>query len=110
MGISPLGEAYANFGPLGGIVFMVVFGGLFALGYYWTLRFTLRHPTFLFWIPLIFYQAMKAETELVVILNQLSKGSAVAFSMHYLITRTFLPGRPTAPRSIASPKQQNRLA
>ena len=85
MGISPLGEAYANYGVTGGIGFMVLFGGLFALFYYGTLRYALSHPTFLFWIPLIFYQAMKAETELSVILNQLTKGAVVAFGSFYLL-------------------------
>jgi hypothetical protein len=85
MGISPLGEAYANYGVTGGIGFMVLFGGFFALFYYGTLRYALNHPTFLFWIPLIFYQAMKAETELSVIMNQLTKGAIVAFGGFYLL-------------------------
>ena len=85
MGISPLGEAYANYGVTGGIGFMVLFGGFFALFYYGTLRYALNHPTFLFWIPLIFYQAMKAETELSVIMNQLTKGAVVAFGGFYLL-------------------------
>jgi hypothetical protein len=62
-----------------------MFGGFFALFYYGALRFTLKHPSFLFWIPLIFYQAMKAETELSVIMNQLTKGSVVAFGGFYLL-------------------------
>ena len=85
MGISPLGEAYANYGITGGIAFMVAFGGFFALFYYGSLRYALNHPTFLFWIPVIFYQAMKAETELSVIMNQLTKGSVVAFGGFYLL-------------------------
>ena len=89
MAISPLGEAYANFGVIGGIAFMIVFGGLFALMYYGTLRYTLTHPTFFFWIPLIFYQAIKAETDLVTVLNQLSKGAIVAFGCHWGIAQLF---------------------
>jgi hypothetical protein len=85
MGISPLGEAYANFGVNGGILFMFAFGASFALIYRGTLRYALKHPTFLFWIPLIFYQAIKAETELLVVLNQLTKGSIIAFGCHYLL-------------------------
>lgn len=85
MGISPLGEAYANYGVVWGIGFMIVFGAFFALFYYGTLRYAVNHPAFLFWIPVIFYQAMKAETELSVILNQLTKGAIVAFGCHYLV-------------------------
>jgi len=89
MAISPLGEAYANFAEIGGILFMVLFGASFALFYHGTLKYAARYPTFIFWIPLIFYQAIKAETEMSVIINQLTKGSVVAFSMHYMIRQTF---------------------
>lgn len=84
MGISPLGEAYANFDVDGGILFMILFGAVFATIYYGVLRYCISHPTFFFWIPLIFYQAMKAETELLIVLNQLFKGAIVAFAGHYL--------------------------
>jgi len=40
---------------------------------------------FLFWLPLIFYKAIKAETEFVTVLNQLTKGSLVAFTLHWLM-------------------------
>ena len=89
MAISPLGEAYANFGEFSGTIFMVVFGALFALFYRLILRYCLKHPTFLFWIPLIFYQALKAETELLVIMNQLVKGLIVALGCHFLVERIF---------------------
>ncbi len=89
MAISPLGEAYANFGELSGTIFMVVFGACFAVFYRLTLRYCLKYPTFLFWIPLIFYQAVKAETELLVIMNQLVKGAVVAFGCHFLVERVF---------------------
>ncbi len=92
MGISPLGEAYANFGMNGGILFMFAFGASFALTYRGMLRYALKHPTFLFWIPLIFYQAIKAETEILVVLNQLTKGSVIAFGCHYLLI-SLLPSK-----------------
>ncbi|MFN9036730.1 MAG: hypothetical protein ACK5YO_10575, partial [Planctomyces sp.] len=77
MGISPLGEAYANFGSMGGIVLMAGFGGLFAASYAVAMRFTVTRPSFFFWMPVIFYQAIKAETEFAVVLNQLTKGAIV---------------------------------
>ena len=85
MAISPLGEAYANFGREGGIALMLGFGLVFASFYAWCLRWTVKHPTFLFWLPLIFYQAIKAETEFVTVLNQLTKGMVVAFLLHWII-------------------------
>lgn len=85
MAISPLGEAYVNFGREGGIALMLGFGVAFASFYAWCLRWAVRHPTFLFWVPLIFYQAIKAETEFVTVLNQLTKGAVVAFALHWFI-------------------------
>jgi hypothetical protein len=83
MGISPLGEAYANFGVEGGSLFMFAYGLGFALVYYLVLRYVVRSPEFLFWLPLVFYQAIKAETELVIVFNQISKGLIVALAGYY---------------------------
>lgn len=85
MAISMLGEAYANFGRAGGIALMLGFGLAFASFYTLCLRRSVVHPTFFFWIPLIFYQAIKAETEYVTVINQVAKGTVVAFGLHWLI-------------------------
>jgi hypothetical protein len=91
MCICVLGEAYANFGDFGGIAFMGLFGAVFAISYSRILKWVVRHPDFLFWIPLIFYQAIKAETDLVVIANQIVKGSIVAFAGYWAMHRFFPP-------------------
>jgi len=90
MGISPLGEAYANFGSGGGTVFMFVWGLAFGTGIGAVRNYGRRDPTFLIWIPLIFYQAVKAETEIVVVFNQLVKGSVVAIACYYAIHHIWL--------------------
>jgi hypothetical protein len=91
MAISPLGEAYANFGPRGGVALIFGFGMIFSLLYSLCLRYVVKHPAFLFWIPLIFYQAIKAETEFATVLNQLSKGAVVAFGLYWVITTHLMP-------------------
>jgi hypothetical protein len=91
MCICVLGEAYANFGEIGGIAFMIAFGGFLALYYSRILKWAAMHPDFLFWIPLIFYQAIKAETDMVVIINQIVKGSIVAFAGYWAMHRFFPP-------------------
>lgn len=103
MGISPLGEAYANFGTFGGSLLMIGFGALFGLLFKLSLRFVSRRPAFFFWLPLIFYQSIKAETEFVVVLNQLSKGTAVAVVL-YLFTDMNFPVR--ARRVVLKPLTQ----
>lgn len=92
MGISPLGEAYANFGSEGGILFMAAMGAMLSLSFLLLSRRVLKHPAFLFWIPLVYYQAIKAETELVVVFNQIVKGAVVALGgywicSHFMTTR-----------------------
>jgi hypothetical protein len=90
MCICVLGEAYANFGEYGGILFMIAFGAFLAFYYSKILRWAAVHPDFLFWIPLIFYQAIKAETDMVVIVNQIVKGTIVAFAGYWAMHK-FLP-------------------
>ena len=79
MGISIIGEAYGNFAVSGGIFFMGIWG-LF-LGKIW--RFLVNkireNIVFIAFIPLIFLQVIKAETELVVVLNHLIKSMIVVF-------------------------------
>jgi hypothetical protein len=85
MGLSLLGEAYANFGPRAGLGLMFIMGVGFACSYGLCLVFSLRHPTFYFWIPLIFCQVIKAETDLLTVLNHITKGSVGAVGLYWLI-------------------------
>jgi hypothetical protein len=105
MAISPLGEAYANFGRAGGIGLMLGFGLAFASVYAFCLRRSVVHPTFLFWIPMIFYQAIKAETEFVTVLNQLTKGSIVAFGLYWLIDTKWFPSALRKPKTLKKSKE-----
>ena len=91
MGISPLGEAYVNFGVEGGIAFMAVFGILFSALYRFVATRVIRHPDLIFWIPLIFYQGIKAETEMIVVLNQLVKGSLIVAAGYFAVHHVLLP-------------------
>lgn len=77
MGISIIGEAYGNFAVLGGIFFMVIWG--FFLGKTWLflIKKTKDNIVLIAFIPLIFLQVIKAETELVVVLNHLIKSMIV---------------------------------
>jgi len=77
MGMSIIGEAYANFGSMGGIFFMLIWG--FFLSVYWNriMAISENHPVLIFFIPILFFQVVKAETELVVVLNHLVKASIV---------------------------------
>lgn len=77
MGISIIGEAYGNFAMMGGIIFMGVWG--FFLGQIWLFLYKKIQDNIVFvaFIPLIFLQVIKAETELLVVLNHLIKSMIV---------------------------------
>ncbi len=89
MGISLAGEGWANFGYWGGILFLGVWG-LF-VGWFW--RFlqqkSVLYPTILIWAPLIFQQVIKAETELLDVLNHLVKAAILVFLLLWLIKKQF---------------------
>ena len=111
MGISPLGEAYANFGIQGGILLMMCFGMFFALLFKLSLRFVALRPAFFFWLPMLFYQSIKAETEFLVILNQLSKGTVIAIALYYLTDLNFPVRLKRAVfRSVPAPLPRRRIA
>jgi hypothetical protein len=73
MGTSIIGEAYANYGKMGGVIFMFIWGFVLSLVLVGIINLSAKYPTLILWIPLIFLQVIKAETELVVVLNHLVK-------------------------------------
>ena len=89
MGLSIVGEAYANFGVDGGILFMGIWA-LFLI-WYWNrlLHFIRKNKVLVFFIPVIFLQVVKAETELVVVLNHLVK-STILVAVLFWGARKFL--------------------
>ena len=89
MGISIIGEAYGNFKIFGGILFMGIWGLIIAKIWIYLLARCFKNPLLLAFIPLIFLQVIKAETELVVVLNHLVKSAIVVFGFFWA-TRQFL--------------------
>lgn len=81
MGISIIGEAYANFGRIGGIIFMFFWGLFLTLFWNYLMKLCEANYLLLFFIPLIFLQVVKAETELVVVLNHLVKSSILVWGL-----------------------------
>ncbi len=87
MGISLAGEAYANYGRLGGILFMCLWG--IFIGWFWQKlsRWSVFYPTLLIWSPILFLQVIKAETEFVVVLNHLLKSAVLIFGLLWFIRK-----------------------
>ncbi|MHA7943025.1 hypothetical protein ACJOV8_008125 [Formosa sp. 3Alg 14/1] len=79
MGISIIGEAYGNYGITGGILFMSAWGFFLAKVWSRLFKIVLNNITFIAFLPIAFLQVIKAETELLVVLNHLVKSLIVIF-------------------------------
>jgi hypothetical protein len=73
MNVGVIGEAYGNFGPRGGVVFMFIFGLFFNLIFYIILKKTKQWPTLILWIPFIYLNAVQAETDTLMTVNSTIK-------------------------------------
>lgn len=87
-GISVLGEAWVNFGGLG-----FLFMGVFGIFYGYILRYlkwmSRTYPTYLLWAPLVFLQAIKAETELLIVMNHIVKSLIVIYFIYFTSYKIF---------------------
>jgi len=79
MGTSILGEAYGNFGKVGSWIFMLIWGGVLSYGFKKLVKYGEKYPMAFLFIPLIFLQVVKAETELYVVLNHFVKSILLVF-------------------------------
>jgi len=65
--ISPFGEAYVNFGRVGGIFFMFFFGLLFNFCFHKICRLAEKKPSILLWLPCLFVGCLTLETDVLTI-------------------------------------------
>ncbi len=63
-GISQLGEGYANFGRNGGVVYMFLLGLVMSFILNSILKYSIKHPRYLLFLPVLFLHGIKVETEL----------------------------------------------
>ncbi|WP_053990063.1 hypothetical protein [Mangrovimonas sp. TPBH4] len=87
MGISIVGEAYGNYGVSGGIMFMGLWGLFLAQMWLLFIKKIDSNLILIAFIPLIFLQVIKAETELVVVLNHFVKSSIVVFLFFWFVKK-----------------------
>ncbi len=100
MGISVLGEAFANFGKWGGTFFMAIYALVISSIYYRLIQLSKRFSLLIYLIPLVFLQVIKAETELYVVLNHLLKSLLLIFLLFPVIkkwSKIYLVENPLAP-------------
>lgn len=89
MNISPMGEAYGNYGVEGGIFFMFCYGLFFALLIVLLMNYVRKKPTLILWFPVLFLNSIQIETDILMCLNSLIK-NIVFVSFCYWAADRFL--------------------
>ncbi|MFT3846492.1 MAG: hypothetical protein QM725_15650 [Lacibacter sp.] len=73
MNVSPMGEAYGNFGVQGGIIFMFFYGLFFSVVILLLLRMIKTKPTLILWFPVLFLNSIQIETDILMCVNSVIK-------------------------------------
>ena len=80
--VGPFGEAYGNFGYLGGWVYIFAFSFFIRYAYTKFLDICRNRPIFFLWLPAIFFQTFYViETDSLQAFNSLIKGAVFMFIM-----------------------------
>jgi hypothetical protein len=83
--VSPLGEAYGSFGPIGGIFYMFALGIFIRWVYKRVFIIVQKLPLLVLWIPVLFYQiTYSMETDSLQIFNSLLKGALFIWLLYKL--------------------------
>jgi hypothetical protein len=85
--IGTLGEAYANFDRIGGIVYLFFYGLIFNLGLSLILKRSERRPTLILWLPFLFFTAIAVETDLLTTMGALVKSAIFAWIVFAFFNR-----------------------
>jgi hypothetical protein len=87
MGPSLIGEGYANYGYVGALVFLFLFGVFVSFILSRLYKLANNYPTLILWLPLIFLQVVKAESDLARVLNHLTKAAFLVFLLYWFLGR-----------------------
>jgi hypothetical protein len=89
MNLGLAGEAYANYGAIGGIVFMFIFGLFVNLVLSVLFSRAIRLPELILWIPFLFLYMIKAEDDFTTMINQFTKSLYVMVGMLWIMNRNY---------------------
>src|SRR5690606_20100264 len=89
MGASLMGEFYGNFGFSGALISFLIWGILLKLLVSYIVKRQQIYPILTFCLPIIFFQVIKAETDLTTVLNHLVKSLVFILIMIYFIKKVF---------------------
>lgn len=87
MGLSLVGEFYANYGRIGGMVALFIYGFILSLIIQLFFnRFADGSPIALIFLIVLFYQVVKAETDFIKVINHLVKSFVVVYLVKVLFS------------------------
>jgi hypothetical protein len=89
MNIGPFGEAYGNFGPFWGVFFIFLYGVFLAFLMKTSLTMSMKNPSLLLWLPLLFYFTLTVETDILTAVNSFIKGFLFVWVLFFLSRRFF---------------------
>jgi len=89
MNIGPLGEAYANFDKVGGVIYMFCYGLFFNLMLTLILKNATKRPTIVLWLPFLFFYTINMETDLLTTMGALVKGLIFTWLVFKVFQFTF---------------------
>lgn len=87
MNISPMGEAYGNYGVDGGIFFMLCYGLFFSLLIVLLMSYVKKRPTLILWFPILFLNSIQMETDILMCLNSLIKNMLFVAAVFWMFNR-----------------------
>ncbi|MDO6434148.1 hypothetical protein Q4E93_26300 [Flavitalea sp. BT771] len=87
MNIGPIGEAYANFGRTGGIIFMFFYGLFFNALLTYLLKWSEKKPSILCWIPFLYFYAVVVETDVLTTFSSLVTGVFFMIAFIYVFRK-----------------------
>lgn len=90
MGPSLMGEAYGNYGAEKGIWAMFIIGLIMGGSVFLVMRLSTFYPILFAFIPIIFFQVVKAETDSITVLNHLVKSLVLFIPLSIFLTNRFL--------------------
>lgn len=90
MGPSLMGESYGNYGPDNGILAMFIIGLVLGGSVFLVFRLSISYPVLFAFIPIIFFQVVKAETDSITVLNHLVKSLVLFIPLSIFLTRKYL--------------------
>jgi hypothetical protein len=107
MNLSAAGEGYANFGKVGGWVFVFLYGLGIGAVFRVFLRLARRSVLWWAWAPYVLLWAVSAESGLGEVLNQVAKASFVMFVVIHVMPswRQLLRGKGMPARAVAASPQ-----